>query len=250
MEKSLHIINQKRKENLRMFSNMKQAERKLLEACQKGEMLNLGDERPREKTADNEIRGEFLRALILNNNQEIVEKDVKPYIFRIDPIGIMFSGVYVIGEFDFSFCSIDLQFLFKNSVFENEIRFCYSKIKFLNLSKSKITSFFAQGLICQSDIFLADGFESNGKVDFNSAQISGSLICVNGKFNNKNGNALNCDNAKIGAVFLRDGFESNGKVTFVLSQIERDLDCDNGKFNNKDDYSLDCDGAKINGAVF
>ena len=52
-----------------MFSDMKPAERKLLEACQKGEMLILSNNRPTEKTADNEIRGEFLRALILSNNQ-------------------------------------------------------------------------------------------------------------------------------------------------------------------------------------
>ena len=42
MEKSLHIINQNRKGNLRMFSDMKPAERRLLEACQKEEMLFLG----------------------------------------------------------------------------------------------------------------------------------------------------------------------------------------------------------------
>ncbi|WP_323588395.1 hypothetical protein [Aliarcobacter butzleri] len=232
-----------------MFSNMKPAEKRLLEACQKGEVLNLADERPRKKTDNNEIRGKFLRALILSNNQEI-EVDKEKFILKIDPNGIIFIGAYISGNFDFSFCNTDLPFLFKNSVFENEISFCYSKIKFLDLSKSKITSFFAQGLICQSDIFLAYGFESNGKVDLNSTQISGSLICVNGKFNNKNGNALNCSNAKIGAVFLKNGFESNGNVTFALSQIERDLDCDNGKFNNKNGYSLDCDGAKINGAVF
>ena len=56
-----------------MFSNMKPAEKRLLEACQKGEVLDLGNERPKEKTDDNEIRGEFLRHLILSNNQEIEE---------------------------------------------------------------------------------------------------------------------------------------------------------------------------------
>ena len=65
-----------------MFSNMKPAERKLLEACQKGEVLNLGNKRPTEKTAENEIRGEFLRALILSSNQEI-GVDKKKFILNV-----------------------------------------------------------------------------------------------------------------------------------------------------------------------
>lgn len=103
-----------------MFSNMKPAEKRLLDACQKGEVLNLGNERPTEKTVDNEIRGEFLRALILSNNQKI-EESSKKYILKIDPKGIMFSGVFISGIFDFSFCSTNLPIFFENSIIENEI---------------------------------------------------------------------------------------------------------------------------------
>lgn len=63
-----------------MFSNMKPAEKRLLEACKKGEVLNLADERPRKKTDNNEISGEFLRALILSNNQEIIDEKWEKYI--------------------------------------------------------------------------------------------------------------------------------------------------------------------------
>ena len=106
---------------------MKPAEKRLLDACQKGEVLNLGNERPTEKTVDNEIRGEFLRALILSNNQKI-EESSKKYILKIDPKGIRFSGVYISGIFDFSFCSTEIPFSFINSVFENEIILNDSKI--------------------------------------------------------------------------------------------------------------------------
>jgi len=234
-----------------MFSDMKLAEKRLLEACKKGEVLNLADERPTKKTVDNEIRGEFLRALILNNNQEIEENGEK-YILKIDPKGLNVRGAYITGTFDFSSCNTDLPFIFLNSFFENEIILIDSKIKLLILSGSKITSIIAQRLICDSDIFLRNGFESKGEINFISAQIVGNLNCVNGKFLNKNGNALNCNSAKIkGSVFLKDGFESNGEVNFVSAQISGELDCRNAKLTNEDSsITLNCNGVTIRGTVF
>jgi hypothetical protein len=208
---------------------MKPAEKKLLEACKNGKDLELGKERPIEKTIDNEISGEFLRDLILNNNQKIDENG-KSYILKIDSGGIKFSGAYISGRFDFSFCSTDLLFGFLNSIFEQEINLSHSKIRFLVLRGSKIVSLNAQGIYCKSDIFLRDGFEANREVNFVSAQISKSLDCSNGKFNNKEGYALNCDGTKIkGGVFLRDGFEANGKVNFHSSYISKSLVFTNAK---------------------
>lgn len=42
-----------------MFSNMKLAEKRLLEHCKIGKSLEIGTERQKVKTVDNEIRGEF-----------------------------------------------------------------------------------------------------------------------------------------------------------------------------------------------
>lgn len=233
-----------------MFSDMLVAEKKLLSHCKMGKELKIGTECPKVKTIDNEIRGEFLRHLILSNNQEIDENGTK-YVLKIDPKGLTFQGAYITGIFDFSFCNTDLPFIFLNSFFQNEIILIDSKIKLLILSGSKITSLIAQRLICDSDIFLKYGFESNGEINFKSAQIVGSLICENGKFLNENGNTLNCMSTKInGSVSLINGFESKGEVNFVLSQINGALDCTNGKFINEDSIALNCNGSTISGAVF
>ena len=168
------------------------------------------------------MRGEFLRALILSNNQEI-EVDSKKYFLKIDPRGIMFSGLYVSGEFNFSFCSTDLLFLFGNSIFEKEINISDSKIKFLNFQGTKILSIDAQRLVCESQVFLRDGFESNGKINFHSAQIGGDLDCSNGKFYNENGYALNCEKSKI-----------DGSICF----------------NNKNKITINCDKALIHGSLY
>ncbi|MEV9593187.1 hypothetical protein AB0W31_02085 [Aliarcobacter butzleri] len=233
-----------------MFSNMKPAEKRLLEACQKGEFLFLEEKRPMEKTDKNEIRGEFLRALILSNNQEI-EENGKKYILKVDAKGVMFCGVFVSGEFNFSFCSTDLLFLFVNSIFEKKINISDSKIKFLNLQGTKVLSIDGQRLVCESQVFLRDGFESRGEVNFHSAQISGDLDCSNGKFYNENGNALNCEKSKIdGSISFNNGFEAKGNINLSLSQIYYNLDCSYGKFYNKNKYVFLCNNTKINGSVF
>ncbi len=162
----------------------------------------------------------------------------------------MFAGKYISGEFDFSFCNTDLPFVFTNSVFEKEIKFFNSKIKILNLTGTLVKSINAQVLICDNHIFLKNGFQSNGKVNFGSAKIYGSLSCKKGKFINENGDALNCDKVKIGgSVFLSDGFEANGKVNFNSAQINGSLTCLNGKFNNQKGDALNCVKVKIGGSV-
>lgn len=233
-----------------MFSSMLLAEKKLFYACQKGEVLSLSDECPSEKTSSNEIRGEFLRYLILSHNQEIEINDNNSF-FKIDPLGIMFSGAYISGEFDFSFCETHISFKFVNSTFKKAINLSASKIKFLNLNGSFIPSINARALVCMLDIYLGEKFESNGNVDFGSALIEGSLKCTNGKFINEVHNALSFDKTIIkGSVFLNNGFDARGKVNFQSAQIGSNLECTNGKFTNGKGYALNCNNTKIQGSVF
>lgn len=233
-----------------MFSNMLVSEKKLLECCKKGKTLDFGKEKPLEKNKNNEIRGEFLRALILSNNQVIKENN-KEYILKLDPRGIKFYNKYITGVFDFSFCNTDLPFIFKNSVFENKINLSDSKIRFLSLSGTKIQSLEIFRTIITSDVFFNNGFETNGEINFSSSEILGSLSCQNGKLNNENGIALNCDKIKIkGSVFLNNNFEAKGKVFFNSAQIESALYCSTGKFINEKDGALICNRIKIKGSVF
>lgn len=188
--------------------------------------------------------------MILSNNQEI-EESAKKYILRIDPKGIMFSGVYVSGEFDFSFCITDLPFGFFYNIFENEIILNDSKIKCLSLSGSKVKSLDGQRLICESGIFLTNKFEASGQIDFHSAQIGG-LDCYNGKFYSENEYALLCDYSEIKGEVSLSGkeFESKGEVSFNSAQIGKNLDCTDANFTNENNRALTCNGANIKGALF
>lgn len=212
------------------FESLLPAEQKLLDACKNGEMAKISDVRPTGRTADNEIRADFLRTLIL------CEKD------NIDPKGIQFQGAYVSGVFDFESCETNLPFSFWRSFFEEEIVLMRSKIRLLGLGGSEAAKGInANGLRCDDIVFLGDGFTAKGKVDFISAQIGSNLECINGTFENENGDALNCNGAKIaGSVFLTDGFTAKGIVNFVAVQIDSSLICADAKI----DGFLGLDSAK------
>lgn len=225
-----------------MFSNMKPAEKRLLEACQKGEVLDLGNERPKEKTDDNELRGEFLRTLILSNNQEI-EENGKNYILKIDPKGLNVQGAYISGTFDFSFCNTDLPFGFINSIFEKQIKLFDSKIKIINLHGCIISSIEAERVICDSDLLFRN-IETD-YINFANSKIDGSFISENSSYSNFD-KSINCNGTIIkGAVFLTNNFSSEGMIDFNSSNIGS-LDCTNAK---KIKY-LNCNGAVINGTVY
>lgn len=226
-----------------MFSDMKPAEKRLLEHCKIGKELVVGINRPKVKTDDNEIRGEFLRALILNNNQEIIDEKWEKYILKIDPKGLNVQGAYISGTFDFSFCQTDLPFGFMNSIFEKQIKLFDSKIKIINLHGCIIPSIDAQRVICDSDLLFRN-IEID-YINFANSQIGGSFISENSSYNNSN-KSINCNGIIInGAVFLTNNFSSEGMIDFNSSNIGS-LDCTNAK---KIKY-LNCNGAIINGTVY
>ena len=154
-----------------MFENLLEAEKRLLETCQKGELLNLS----KQTIPHKKIRGEFLRWLILNNTKQI-RIDNQNSTLTIDPRGVRFDGAQIIGEFDFSFCETHLPFYFTNSTFQKKINLSDSKIRFLTLRGSSVLSINAQRLICKGSVFLDETFEAIGQVNFGSAQIGKKLV--------------------------------------------------------------------------
>lgn len=223
-----------------MFSDMKPAEKRLLEACQKGEVLDLGNERPKVKIDDNEIRGEFLRTLILSDNQEIEESN-KKYILKIDPKGIRFSGVYISGIFDFSFCSTDLPFKFENSIFDKKIDMSNSKLKYIKLDGSEINELYGQSLICDSDFCLKNKFKAKKEINLDTAIIRENLELTDGVFEN-----INLSRVEVGkSLFLNSKFIAKGDLNLKSSKIGGSLYFSGGKFK-----TIESNKIWIGGSVF
>ncbi len=209
---------------------------------QTGRLATIGDGKlPTEKDQNtNEIRAEFLRSLILTERESIDQK------------GVQFQGAYVSGSFDFESCETNLPFWFWRSFFEEEIVFMRSRIRMLSLSGSEASKGInANEFKCEDSVFLKDGFNAKGQVNFVGAQIGSNLECTKGTFENPNGDALTCNGAEIkGGVFLTDGFNAKGKVDFGSAQIGSVLVCTNGTFENPNGDALNCDSAKIESNVF
>jgi hypothetical protein len=113
-------------------------------------------------------------------------------------------------------------------------------------------------------VILRDGFEAEGLVRLQAAEIGADLACGGGKFQNpavanvsESGTALNAEGAKVaGAVLLRDRFAAEGAVRLYGAEIGGTFTCDDGRFQNPaaanvpgSGVALVADGVKVASAV-
>ncbi len=216
------------------------AEEKLLDATARGESYTIGHALPDDENEDNQVRGTFLRFLLLGGDGEA----------PVHEKGIQLFGALVQGDIDLGnavavvplrlrFCRIAGKFLGHNA-----------RLGPLNLSGSQIQGITCDGAKITGDVFLREGFTAEGEVRFLGTEIGGQLSCRNGEFKNADGSALNFDGAKItDSVFLSDDFTAEGEVRFPGAEIGGQLNCRKGKFKNAGGFALNCDGAKITGNV-
>ncbi|MGA2069959.1 MAG: hypothetical protein ABSG97_01305 [Sedimentisphaerales bacterium] len=143
---------------------------------------------------------------------------------------------------------------------EGEVRFPRAAIggdfdcsdgNFINVNKTRYT-ILADGMDVKGNVFLRNGFKSNGMVHFHGVVIGGDFDCINGKFVNEIGRTISADGMNVkGSVFLRDGFKANGEVSFSAVSIGRQFSCINGEFINinKDGRAISADEIYVNGDV-
>jgi sRNA-binding regulator protein Hfq len=106
--------------------------------------------------------------------------------------------------------------------------------------------------VVEGNIFLRDGFRSEGEVRLLGAEIAGTLDCSNATFENplqpgvaRSGLALAADRAVVtGSVFLCDGFRAKGEVRLLGAQTGGNLECTGPTFSGK----LNAGRAAIKGA--
>ncbi len=95
---------------------------------------------------------------------------------------------------------------------------------------SKQKALDANGIIVGGDVFLCDGFVSNGEVDLTGSQIGGDLYFSGGKLLGTP-NALAAHRSIVGgAIFLSDGFWTAGKVDFTGTKVSGALSTSKGLF--------------------
>ncbi|MDO8207454.1 MAG: hypothetical protein Q7T38_06490 [Gallionella sp.] len=227
------------------FQPLKPAEQKLLDACKNGKPALISAERPEAANDENTVRAAFLRFLALGGDEyaPVHEK------------GVQLSCAWIKDVLDMEATSVPSGLYIHNCLFDIVPVFRGTKIaSTLNLGGCQLPGFFGDGLTCEGDVFLNEGFTATGEVLLLGAQIGGDLNCGGAIFHYTEDDALSADRAVIkGSVFLNKGCSTTGTVRLLGIQIGGSLECSGAKFDSKDsknNFALLADRAVIKGSVF
>ncbi|HEV2171849.1 MAG TPA: hypothetical protein VGR40_12920, partial [Candidatus Binatus sp.] len=120
-------------------------------------------------------------------------------------------------------------------------------------ARGRDTAIDAWGAVVGADAVLADGFESDGKINLDNSTVS-SLFCWGGKFLNPGKTALSARFANFGNVVLGDpevgAFEANGSVEFAIAHVKALFDVQNARFIGRAADQPGLDASAITAPVF
>jgi hypothetical protein len=227
---------------LEEFNPLGEGERRLLDACQKGEMARLGTATPESATDSQRIRAAFLRFLLLGGDERA----------PVHERGVQLGGAFVEGALDLRDCRIPASVFLSCCHFDSAVRAMDAHIGgLLSLRGCHLAKgLFADRLRCSADVQLRDGFKATGMVRLPGAIIGGALDCTGGQIEVKEGDALSADGADVnGNVSLRKGFKATGEVRLLGAIIGGDLDCTGGHFEVKEGDSFSADGVEVKRSV-
>jgi hypothetical protein len=187
-----------------------------------------------------DVRARLIRWLIVD------PKAVK----LVDPRGIRLHGARVVDELDLSFLMVPFPLDFKKCRFIDLFDIRKAQVLALDFTGSWITGIAGDSITVAKDVFLRNGFRSDGEVSPLGATIGGDVDCDRGTFNNPNGDALSLDRTDVkGDVFLSDGFSSSGEVALAGATIGGQLACAGGTFANPTGDALNAQNIHVKADV-
>src|SRR5258708_3117442 len=189
------------------------AERKLLEACAMGEPASIDEALPQHRTDANQIRAPFLRFLALGGDERA----------PVHEKGVHVRGGWIEGDIDLEACHVTAPITLDWCHVEGKINLLDAEIPCLFLDNSFAEEIDAERLRCPGSVHIHNDTFVKGKVSLACAHIGGDIDCVGGRFENENGDCLDCQGAEIqGTVFLgREGDSRsvcvNGRVNCTIA---------------------------------
>jgi len=204
------------------------AERKLLEACLKGEPASIAAaSRPMRKTDENHIRAQFLRFLALGGDERA----------PVHEKGVHVCGAWIDHDVDLEACHVTAPITLDWCSVDGNINLLDAEIPCLFLDNTFAKCIDAERLRCAGSMHLNNATSVAGGVSMVGAQVGGDIDCDDTYFGDNNGTSLDCSGAEIrGSVFLgREGnnnrsLHAAGKVNFLGSRIHGSLLCNAAKF--------------------
>ena len=178
------------------------AEQQLVEACRTGEPCILPGVRPEKSDPARLVRAGLLRFLALGGDAAT----------PVHEHGVQLMGAWIDGPLDLEGATVPGPLVVIHSRIQTLLVFD-ARLRGLSLDGSCVEAGIAgDGLHCEGNVFLSDGFRAAGAVRLLGAEIGGNLDCSGGTFDHAGGNALHCDGAKVaGSVFLSDRLPRKGR---------------------------------------
>jgi hypothetical protein len=171
----------------------------------------------------------------------------------VDPRGIRLHGARIVHELDLSFLIVPFPLDFGYCRFTDFIDMRKTQVLALDFESAWVAGIAGDSITVAKDMFLRQGFRSDGNVNLMGATIGGDLDCTGGTFNNPKDYALSLQRIDVkGEIFLSHGFISNGEVGLAGAKIGGDLNCIEGTFTKPTEGSeaLSADGIEVKGDVF
>jgi hypothetical protein len=217
------------------------AEQRLLEACAKGAVCELGPTRPEQPTADSIVRAGFVRFLALGGDADA----------PVHEKGLRLSGAWIEGALDLESAEVPHSLQLDRCRIQ-KLMVRDAKLRMLNLWGSCVEAGIeGDRLRVTGGVFLRHGFRAKRAVELLGAHIGGDLDYSGGAFSNAGGKVLICAGMQVnGSVILNDSFHAAGGVWLVGASIGGDLYAIGGAFENADATALACDRLQVARNVF
>ena len=199
------------------FGALSRAEQMLLDACAEGGIARVGYRRPKAKSPDNILRGEFLAFLARGGAAAATVKGRR----------VELLGAWVSGCVDLRGAAVPVGLWLFRCAFDSVPRFdgahCEGSVEFADCALPGLR---AQGCHIAGELALNAGCDVHGQVFLARARLGGGLRCERAQFGHAAlaQSALLADGAHIGGdVVLGQGFVASGEVRFVGAHIEGDF---------------------------
>lgn len=230
-------------------SDIKDTERRLIEAIAKGEWADYSSEDPAlNDSADGATWGEdrTVRAHVI----VAICAQLEPSL-TVHAKGIRIRGAKITGQLDFQ----NLNLLFKLSLIncwvETEILLQDAQTRTIVLSGSRVCGIVANRISTIGGLYFDKGFICSGSIQLIDAQVTASIVADGAVFDRPHWLAF--DGARLrlgGSLFLRNGFHCRGEIRLVDAEIGGSLVFENARLVNPSGMTLNASRVSTKKNVF
>lgn len=168
----------------------------------------------------------------------------------VPQFGVVAAGVYVDGPLNLILAQVPFSLSLFSCYVSGDLILMSASLRGVHLQGSWVDSLSAEGLKCESNVFISDGFRAERTVRLTGATIGGNVLCSSGTITGVDGVALIAERAIVnGSLLLSDGFRAHGEVLLSGATIGGSLNCDGGVFTNPNGVALNAVNIDVKDAI-